>query len=96
MAKWDLSKLEKAATDEALPDPTYARRVEKVESLFRYEHLPRHLQDASKPFHDLALFLTDHLPNSAEYTLALRSLWEAKNLAVFATVEAQEKEVQNV
>jgi len=93
MAKWDLEKL---ATAEAKPDPTYAARIEKVTSLFRYEHLPVHLQDASKPFHDLALFLTDHLPNSAEYTLALRSLWEAKNLAVFATVKAREKEVQNV
>lgn len=96
MAKWDMSKLDTAADEEALPDPTYAARIDKVTSLFRYDHLPVHLQDVSKPFHDMALFLTDHLPSSAEYTLALRSLWEAKNLAVFATVEAKEKEVSNV
>lgn len=94
MAKWDLSKLDKAADTEAKPDPTFAGRMDKVESLFRYAHLPEDLQAASKPFHDLAVHLTDTLPSSAEYTLALRSLWEAKNLAVFAAVEA--KEVANV
>jgi len=65
----------------------------KVNSLFRYEHLPPYLQDTSEPFYDLAMQLVKTLPKSAELTLALRSLWEAKNLAVFATVEA--KEVQN-
>ncbi|ANJ20682.1 hypothetical protein RDp07_gp22 [Roseobacter phage RD-1410Ws-07] len=88
MAKWDLEKLDK----EAKPSPTYADRMDKVESLFRFAHLPEHLQAASKPFHDLAVHLTDTLPPSAEYTLALRSLWEAKNLAVFAAVEAAEGE----
>lgn len=92
MAKWDLSKLNAAADEQAKPDPTYATRMDKATSLFRYEHLPPHLQEASKPFHDLAVHLTETLPNSAEYTLAIRSLWEAKNLAVFAAVEAAEKE----
>lgn len=59
----------------------------KVESLFRYEHLPEHLQKVSKPFHDLAVTLTETLLPSAELTLALRTLWESKNLAVFAAVE---------
>ena len=62
----------------------------KVNSLFRYEHLPPSPQETSKPFHDLAMQLVKTLPKSAELTLALRSLWEAKNLAVFATVEAKE------
>lgn len=84
MAKWDLSKVNNAQG--------YPERMDKVESLFRYKHLPEHLQEASKPFYDLAVHLTETLPSSAEYTLALRSLWEAKNLAVFATVEAAEKE----
>jgi len=66
----------------------------KVNSLFRYEHLPPHLQEASKPFYEHAMRLVQTLPPSAELTLALRALWEAKNLAVFTTVEA--KEVQNV
>lgn len=94
MAKWDLTKLDKDADEHALPEPTFATRMDKVESLFRYAHLPEDLQEASKPFHDLAVHLTNTLPSSAEYTLALRSLWEAKNLAVFAAVEA--KEVTNV
>lgn len=81
---------------EFLPEPTFAKRSDKVVSLFRYDHLPLHLQAASEPFFKLAMHLTENLPHSAEYTLALRSLWEAKNLAVFATVEAKEKEVANV
>lgn len=72
---------------------TYEQRMDKAVSLFRYSHLPEHLQAASKPFYDLAVNLVETLPNSAECTLALRSLWEAKNLAVFAAVEAKEKEV---
>jgi len=78
--------------------PSYADRMNKVTSLFRYSHLPPHLQVMSQPFYELAQALTEHLPHSAEYTLALRSLWEAKNLAVFATVEAREeaKESGNV
>lgn len=72
------------------PDPTYTERMKKAESLFRYSHLPPHLQEVSRPFYDLATKLVDTLPPSAEATLALRSLWEAKNLAVFAAVEANE------
>jgi hypothetical protein len=61
---------------------------EKVHSLFAFQHLPVHLQGVSEPFHDMAMFLVNTLPQSAELTLALRSLWEAKNLAVYATVES--------
>ncbi|ANJ20768.1 hypothetical protein HYO99_gp34 [Roseobacter phage RD-1410W1-01] len=64
--------------------------TEKVESLFRYAHLPDDLQAVSSPFYHLAMDLTRTLPQSAELTLALRSLWEAKNLAVFAAVEAKD------
>lgn len=63
--------------------------LEKVMSLFRYAHLPEDLQAVSKPFHDQALGLVQLLPQSAELTLCLRALWEAKNLAVFAFVEAK-------
>ena len=64
----------------------------KVMKLFRYEHLPERLQAVSKPFHDLAVSLIYNLPNSAERTLAIRSLWEAKNLAVYAKVEEGDKQ----
>lgn len=60
----------------------------KVESLFRYAHLPETLQEVSKPFYEQAVQLVTFLPQSAELTLCLRALWEAKNLAVFAAVEA--------
>ena len=71
----------------------HGKAMAEAERLFRYDHLPVHLQKASKPFYDLAVTVMDDLPASAERTLCLRSLWEAKNLAVFATVEATEKEI---
>ena len=58
----------------------------KITSLFRYSHLPEHLQKVSKPFHDLAMELAEY-PPSPEMTLAIRALWESKNLAVFAAVK---------
>ncbi|AWY09382.1 hypothetical protein vBRpoPV13_25 [Ruegeria phage vB_RpoP-V13] len=73
-----------------MSDNEYKVRMAKAESLFRYSHLPAHLQEVSRPFYDLATKIVDTLPPSAEATLALRSLWEAKNLAVFAAVEAKE------
>lgn len=63
----------------------------KIDSLFRYGHLPETLQEVSKPFHELALSMIRELPQSAELTLAIRSLWEAKNLAVFAKVESMKE-----
>jgi len=56
---------------------------EKIESLFRYTHLPEHLQAVSKPFHDMALNIISQGPPSAEQTLAIRHLWDAKNLVVW-------------
>ena len=63
---------------------------QKIEALFRYGHLPEHLQKVSKPFHDMALDLVDDFEPNAEVTLAIRKLWEAKNLVVYATVEKGE------
>lgn len=60
-----------------------------VESLFRYEHLPEGLaKSLSADFHGLALLTFDQLPSSPERTLALRTLWKAKNLAVLAAIDA--------
>jgi hypothetical protein len=36
----------------------------------------------------MATQLCYNLPQSAEQTLAIRKLWEAKNLAVYAAVDA--------
>lgn len=51
---------------------------------FRYEHLPQHLQEVSKPFADLAASIVDTLPQNPERTVALRKLLEAKDCAVRA------------
>jgi len=55
---------------------------------FKYEHLPHHLQDISKPFCDLAraLVYSIELNDPAEQTTALRKLLEAKDAAVRAAI----------
>lgn len=52
---------------------------------FTYEHLPQHLQDVSKPFHDMAHHLAVILPDGSEKTVALRKLLESKDAAVRST-----------
>jgi hypothetical protein len=54
---------------------------------FSYEHLPPHLQDVSRPFATLAVFMADTLPRCAETTAGLRKLLEAKDCAVRAKLE---------
>ena len=62
-----------------------------VDKLFAVAHLrDPSLQQFSAHFRDLVIFIEQELPPSAEKTLALRALWEAKNLGIFAKVEAQE------
>lgn len=53
---------------------------------FHYAHLPVILQQASKPFCDLARHIVETLPRNAERTVALRKLLEAKDAAVRANV----------
>ncbi len=55
---------------------------------FRFEHLPPHLQEVSRPFAELAVWLATTLPASAELTVALRRLLEAKDAAVRARIPA--------
>ncbi len=52
---------------------------------FSYSHLPPHLQEVSKVFHDLAHHVVT-LPRNPERTTALRKLLEAKDCAVRAVV----------
>ena len=54
---------------------------------FEYAHLPEHLQTVSKPFGELAKYLDRELPESAETTVALRKLLEAKDCAVRSVIE---------
>ena len=57
--------------------------VQAVLQFFAYAHLPLHLQEASKPFCELAEKIADG-PQNAEATVALRKLLEAKDAAVRA------------
>lgn len=74
--------------------------TEHILQFFKYEHLPPHLADVSKPFADLAhaIVLGDNvpeagtvtignpLPRNPERTVALRKLLEAKDAAVRAVL----------
>lgn len=53
---------------------------------FSWEHLPAHLQEVSKPFGELAQQVAERAPDSAETTVALRKLLEAKDAAVRAAL----------
>lgn len=55
--------------------------LEPMMKFFQYEHLPEHLQEVSKWFCDLAVKLCGE-DRSAERTVALRKLLEAKDAAV--------------
>ena len=61
---------------------------ERVLRYFAYSHLPPHLQNISRPFHDLAHSVAgmEH-KDGAELTVALRKLLEAKDAAVRSTIE---------
>jgi hypothetical protein len=51
---------------------------------FKYEHLPPHLQDFSKPLCDLARQMDETLPDGLEKSAGLRKLLEAKDCFVRA------------
>lgn len=51
---------------------------------FKYDHLPAHLQEISKPFGELAERLVSEISPGPERTVALRKLLEAKDAAVRA------------
>ena len=57
---------------------------------FKYEHLPEHLQEISKPFCELANWINDNLPTNPETSVALRKLLEAKDAAVRAKLYKHE------
>lgn len=60
---------------------------ERMLKYFSFHHLPEHLQDISAGFGGLAAALVGTLPSSAERTVALRKLLEAKDCAVRAALE---------
>lgn len=59
---------------------------EPLLQLFRWKHLPPHLQAVSRPFGELAAQLVRTLPSNRERSTALRKLREAKDCAVTALI----------
>lgn len=59
---------------------------EPILRYFAWGHLPLALQDVSRPFGELALYLYDTIPRSPERTVALRKLLEGKDAAVRAAL----------
>lgn len=55
-----------------------------VDKYFSYEHLPEHLQEVSKPIAELAKLMNETLPDSAEKSVGMRKLLEAKDCFVRA------------
>lgn len=60
---------------------------------FEYDHLPPKLQKISKEFFYLANRIDSGLPKSAETTVALRKLLEAKDAAVRSALDINYPEV---
>jgi hypothetical protein len=70
-------------TVEAFPLPVHPA-IASLLGFFSYEHLPGHLQEISRPFCELATQVANRNPQSAETTVAIRKLLEAKDCAVRA------------
>lgn len=49
---------------------------------FKYDHLPKHLQEISKPFAELAQKMAKEGKSAQETAAGLRKLLEAKDCAV--------------
>ncbi|MFJ4702791.1 hypothetical protein ACIP5N_32025 [Streptomyces sp. NPDC088768] len=55
---------------------------------FAFEHLPAHLADVSRIFHQAATDLLERLPDDPELFASLRKLREAKDCAVLLAAQA--------
>jgi len=56
--------------------------TDRMLQFFRYDHLPKPLADASRPFCTLAAEVIVKMPMNPERTVCLRKLLEAKDAAV--------------
>lgn len=69
---------------ENMSNEQFEQHDEPMLKFFKFEHLPLHLQEMSKPFSELAHLMVTKLNRSAERTAGLRKLLEAKDCAVRA------------
>lgn len=56
--------------------------IDRMMQFFQFRHLPDALQEASRPFCELAEHVIASYPMNPERTVALRKLLEAKDAAV--------------
>lgn len=56
---------------------------------FRYEHLPEHLQEVSRPFGELAIVIFATIDDVPQRDVAFQKLLEAKDAAVRAFIQSQ-------
>lgn len=90
----DTSKSDHAKAVDEMINPNQAKPAlfdEPMLQFFEWEHLPEKLQEASKPFGDLAAKIARDWPRNPERTVALRKLLEAKDAAVRAMLYTQGK-----
>lgn len=66
--------------------PPIAEEIAETFAHFSYDHLPPHLQDVSKDFHNLAEKTIDRAPGALQTLRALERLLEAKDCAVRAVI----------
>lgn len=57
-------------------------KIDDVLRFFHYAHLPLKMQEASRPFCELARTIIDTMPRCPQRTIALNKLLEAKDAAV--------------
>lgn len=67
--------------------------MNNILQFFTYQHLPTHLQEVSKPFCELANWITENLEPNSETSTALRKLLEAKDAAVRAKLYKHENSI---
>ena len=77
----------KKATVKSLP--AIVEAPEYLLQFFEYGHLPPHMQDTSKIFHEAAHKVIASCPRNPERTMALRRLLEAKDCGVRAMIFKQ-------
>lgn len=75
-----------AATREEFERRAHSEDKELILKYFEYGHLPEKLQAISKAFHVMAHDVVMQQPRSAERTVALRKLLEAKDATVRAAL----------
>ena len=67
-----------------------AAETDPILQFFKFGHLPPKLQNCSRKFAELASDVATNLPRTAERTVALRKLLEAKDAAVRTLVGVKE------